>query len=270
MTIDNNFSFDGRHCLSDYGLIYVPSDTRPIIAPRAVVSYTVDGMSGTQAYGDQYVAEAYQETGVLYYTGRLDSETEARALWQRVAQWLGVGRRQLVWDCEPDHYIMAEIRQLHQGQYSWTDKALQVTWLCQPGRWDRHLQVDTVQLTSDAPSVTVAIHADTGEPAPMTITAAIDGSAAVTALEISAGGKRVSLTGMAMAPGTELLVQMEHPIGAIVTNAVGSSTQSAMPFMEQLDVLEIPAGGADVTVKASFDGADGLAVVTLAVRGRWA
>ena len=37
-----------------------------------------------------------------------------------------------------------------------------------------------------------------------------------------------------------------------------------------LDVLEIPAGGADVTVKASFDGADGLAVVALAVRGRWA
>lgn len=268
MTIDNNFSFDGLHCLSDFGLIYVPSKTRPMIAPRSVVSYTIDGMSGTQAYGDASVSEAYQETGVLYAAGDLPSETDARSLWRRVAAWLCAGRRQLVWDSEPERYITAEVTQLIGGEYEWVESGLQVTWLCQPYHWDRRLQATSVQLTSDAPSAAVTLHVDTGRPAPMVITAAASGSANLTALEISANGKRVSLTGMTLAPGAELRVQMAYPIGATITAADGS-TQSAMTYMGQLDVLEIPAGGAEVTVTVAFDGDGGVAAVALAARGCW-
>lgn len=268
MTIDNNFTFDGQHCLTDFGLIYVPSATRPAIAPRSVVSYTIDGMSGTQAYGDQHTAQAYQETGVLYSTGDLRSETEARALWRRVAAWLCAGRRQLIWDSEPDRYVIAEVTQLQDGKFTWVESGLQVTWLCQPYHWDRQLQATSVQLTGDAPAVTAALHVDTGLPAPMTITAAASGSANLTALEISMGGGRISLTGMAIAPGETLHVQMAYPIGATITAADGS-TQSAMACMEQLDVLAVPAGGAEVTVTAAFDRDGGTATVVLAARGCW-
>lgn len=268
MTIDNNFAFDGQHCLTDYGLIYVPSATRPTIAPRSVVSYTIDGMSGTQAYGDQHIAQTYTETGVLYYTGDLRSETEARALWRRIAAWLCAGRRQLIWDSEPDRYVIAEVSQLRDGKFAWVESGLQVTWLCQPYHWDRQLQSTSVQLTSDTPSAAVTLHVETSQPAPMTITAAVDGSASLTALEISMSDKRVSLTGMAIAPGESLQVQMEYPIGATVTTADGS-TQSAMACMEQLDVLAVPAGGAEVSVTASFDGDGGAVTVALAARGCW-
>lgn len=268
MTIDNNFSFDGQHCLADHGLIYVPAATRPIIAQRSVISYTIDGMSGTQAYGDQHTAQAYTETGVLYATGDLRSDTEARALWRRIAAWLCAGRRQLIWDSEPDRYIIAEVSQLQDGKFTWLENGLQVTWLCQPYHWDRQLQSTSVQLTSETPSTSTVLHVDTGLPAPMTITAVVEGSANLTALELALGDKRISFAGMAIAPGGTLQIQMEYPIGATITAADGS-TQSAMGCMTRLDELMIPAGGAEIIVSSAFDGDDGAAAVALSVRGCW-
>lgn len=268
MMIDNNFSFAGRHCLTDMGLIYVPTATRPIIAPRSVVSYTIGGMSGTQAYGDESIAEAYQETGVLYSAGDLRSETEARELWRRVAAWLTIGRRQLIWDSEPDYYIMAEATQLHMSEYGWLDGGLQVTWLCQPYHWERHLQVlAQAELTTAAPAMTAQLHAETGRPAPVTVSVDVTGTALLTGLEVSVGSKRVSLSKMALAGGETLEISMEHPIGATITHLDGN-VESALPCMTRLDVLEIPADGVAASATAAFSGA-GQAIVRLSARGCW-
>ena len=269
MTIDNNFTFDGRHCLSDMGLIYVPAPTRNLIAPRRVVSYAVGGQSGTVAFGDASVADEYQITGVLYSAGDLRSETEARALWRRVAAWLTVGRRQLIWDSEPERYIIAEVVQLPMSEYGWLDGGLQVTWLCQPYSWERHLQIAAqTELTVEYPTMAAQLHMETGRPAPVTVQVDVTGTAALTGLEIIVGGKRVSLTGMELVGGVELEITMEHPIGATVTWLDGSQS-SALPYMEKLEELQIPSGGADASVTATFAGDGGAAVVRIAARGCW-
>lgn len=269
MTIDNNFTFDDRHCLTDYGLIYVPAATRALIAPRSVVSYTIDGVSGTQAFGDDNTAQEYQETGVLYYVGDLPSDTEARALWRRIAAWLTAGRRQLTWDSEPDRYVVAEVQQLHQGKYGWLDGGLQVTWLIQPYTWDRQLQKQQITLTSASPSGLSVLHVDTGRPTPLTITAVVGGSANLTELEILLGSKIVRLAGMSCKPGETLQIRMDQPIiGAEITDSAGGVV-SAMQYMEALDFLEVSAGGAAVHVSAAFSSSGGSAEVTIAARGCW-
>lgn len=269
MIIDNNFSFDGRHCLSDMGLIYVPAPTRNLIAPRRVVSYAVGGVSGRVAYGDDSVADEYQTTGVLYAAGDLRSETEARALWRRVAAWLTVGRRQLIWDSEPDRYIIAEAVQLTMSEYGWLDGGLQVTWLCQPYSWERHLQIAAqAELTTDYPAMVAQLHVETGRPAPVTVQVDVTGTAALTALEIVVGGKRVSLAGMELVGGVELEITMEHPIGATVTWLDGRQS-SALPHMEQMEELQIPSDGAETSATATFAGDGGAAVVRIAARGCW-
>lgn len=266
--IDNNFTFDGLHCLADFGAIYVPSQTRPLIAPRSVVSYAIGGMSGTQAYGDASVAEAYSETGVFYPAGDLPSETEARAFWRRIAAWLTVGRRELIRDSEPERYVIAEVAQLQLGEYGWLDGGLQVTWLIQPYHWDRREQLHALTLTSAAPEASAALRVDTGRPAPVTATAAVLGDAPLTALEILVGGKRVRLSGMEIQPGEQLRITTAAPIGAVIIAADGS-IRDAMPCMEELEALEIPSGGADGSASAAFGSAGGRAEISIAARGCW-
>lgn len=269
MILDNNFTFDGQHCLSDMGLIYVPAATRSIIAPRKVVSYSIAGMSGTQAYGDASVAEAYTETGVLYSAGDLRSETEARALWRKVAAWLTVGRRHLIWDSEPGCYIVAEATQLHMSEYGWLDGGLQVTWLCQPYHWDCYPQLLLqTELTTAYPSVTAQLQADTGLPAPVTLAAKVTGTAALTGLEICIGGKYARLAGMELAAGTVLEITMDYPIGATITAPDGTQI-SALGYMVLLEELLIPATGAVASVSATYTGDGGASSVWLTAHGCW-
>lgn len=269
MTIDNGFSFDGRHTLADMGLIYVPAGTRPLIAPRRVVSYTIAGMSGTRAYGDASVADVCTETGVLYSAGDLRSETEARALWRRVAAWLTVGRRQLIRDSEPDLYVIAEAMQLHMSEYGWLDGGLQVTWQWQPYHWQRtQTMLAGAELTAAVPTMARWVTMDTGRPAPVTVQVAVTGADALTGLDVTVGSKRATLTGLELAAGDALEISMEDPIGATITAADGSLS-SALPCMVRLEELLIPAAGTGVSVTATFAGDGGVAQVRLMARGCW-
>ncbi len=238
--ICNNITFDGLHCLADMGLIYVPASTKPIVAPQRVYSYTIGGAPGTAAYGDQQTLMEYQMTGVFYPADDLANEIEARRLWRRIAQWLGVGRRHLILDSEPDKYIIAEVLSMDNDEYGWIDGGLQVTWLCQPYHWavkpeEIELQIDGKDTLLAGVGVT-SWYVETALPAPVDATITNDGTNTITMAGVRVGDKRVQFRDMELLPGERIELSMMVPIGAVIVAEDGAE-RSALEYMTTFERL---------------------------------
>lgn len=130
--MENGFTFNGQHSLYDFGLIAIRAKKRTICASSDVVSYAISGMDGTLSYGDQRSADEYTETVNLYANHALPTQEAATRLWRQVVSWLMCGRRQLIWDSEPDKYAMAEVTGVVGEASGWVDEGLSVTFKVQP------------------------------------------------------------------------------------------------------------------------------------------
>lgn len=237
----NNITFDGRHCREHMGLIYVPDKPEKIIAPQEVYSYRVGGVPGTVAYGDKQDAEPYTLTGTFYPAMDVGDEAAVRRLWRAIAQWLGVGRRQLIMDSEPDKYIIAEVQQMDCDEYGWVEDGLKVTWLCQPFHWavkPRELELSINGTKVEAATVTDRWTVETSLPTAVSARFTNNAAVAITSAFINVAGKQVSFSGMQLLPGECLEVVMTPPIGAVIIAADGSQ-RSAMEYMTAFEMLEI-------------------------------
>ena len=270
--IYNNLNFDGQHCLADMGLIYVPASTKPIIAPQTVDSYIIGGTSGTIAYGDQHTATQYQRTGIFYPADDIANEREAQRLWRRVAQWLGVGRRKLIFDSEPDKYIIAEVQQMDNDEYGWIDGGLQVTWLCQPYHWAE--QPDELTLTlpgsaSPLKGMQSGWYVETSLPAPVDAVVINQGAVTVTGINLTVNGKTVAFEGVELLQDERLEISMMTPIGAVIRAADGT-VRSAMDCMTSFEALQT-LGVTSVTVAISYaeEVEGGSALLKLMGHGCW-
>lgn len=70
-----NFSFDGKHCLRDFGCLYVAKKTRPISPASSFQTYKVAGQSGTASFGDKRIHEGKKNFRKihLYTSNRIDA-----------------------------------------------------------------------------------------------------------------------------------------------------------------------------------------------------
>lgn len=262
--IYNNISFDGCHCLDHMGLIYVPDRPEKIICPQAVYSYTVGGVPGTAAYGDQHVMEPYNLSGTFYPAMDIADEAEARRLWRKTAQWLGVGRRKLVQDSEPDKYIIAEIQEMDNDEYGWIDGGLHVIWLCQPYRWV--LYPDELSLTVGG-AVSSDWYVETSLPAPVDVNIVNSGTSMVNRVTVVVGGKKIAFEDLQLLPGEQLQVSMMTPIGAVVVAEDGTQ-RSAMESMTGFEQL-LANGKVSISCELDFAEDGGSALLRLMGQGCW-
>ena len=262
--IYNNISFDGYHCREHMGLIYVPDKPEQLIAPQTIYSYSISGSPGTTAYGDQHIIREYNLSGTFYPARDIDDEAEARRLWRGIAQWLGVGRRKLVMDSEPDKYIIAEVQSMDNDEYGWIDGGLHVTWLCQPYHWVLHPDELSLIVTGSASSDWCV---ETSLPAPVDVSIVNSGTVAVTSATVFVDSKCVVFEGLELLPDERLDITMMTPIGAVITSEDGEKI-SAMPMMKTFDQL-LASGKVKISCALNFAASGGSAILQLKAHGCW-
>ena len=255
-----NFTFDGLHCLRDFGCIFIADPTR-IVSPKTNrPEYSIAGMSGTILMGDKATHEPYMVPGVLVPIKTPQSAQAAQQLARRVAAWLKTGRRVLSWDYEPMHQHAAEVvAAIEWETKTWMDGGLAVTFKVQPYTYD--LTATVKQKTISAGTSTLLVPVSTGEPCPVSIKLTNTGSAAITRVRVAtAAGKAVELAkGMSLAAGAMLNLTMEPPIGAAITS--GGVTTNALRYAVKFDQLTL-AGPENLTIEV-----DGAATVVATARG---
>lgn len=264
MKIDNGFSFDGRHCLSDFGLICVKDEERTLTAPAEVVAYTIGGIQGTKAFGEHRIMQAYPMTVTLYADREMGSETDLTQLWRRAIAWLTSGRKQLIWDSEPDVYAMAEATEITGSVKDWIEEGMQVTWLIQP---ELHsIRPDRLSMNvQDNGWHDGILRINTCDPAPVSVCVAPEGSARLSSINVSVDGKQVLLTGLEAVAGDAVRIEMQTPIGAEIIHADGSK-ENALPHALVFDRL---TGDGSTAVAVMLGGQSPAAQVTFEAWGVW-
>ena len=262
--MDNGFYFDGKHSLTDWGVIAIKDKKRTIAAPGEVLSYRVGGLQGTVAFTDQQNLREYNVPVKLYAARDLGSETAATRLWRQLAEWLTVGRRKLIWDSEPDKYLLAECTELVGDPSGWIEEGLKVTFKVQPGL--RSVQPARLQMEiTDGDWHDGTMYVDSGLPAPVELRVTNTGDSTITGVcaVVNAGGIR--LDGLTLAARDTLLISMEVPAGAEILHPDGT-TENALPYALEFDYLET-RGITAASVKVEGSGARAEAVIT--ARGVW-
>ena len=191
--MENGFTFNGQHSLYDFGLIAIRAKKRTICAGSDVVSYSVSGMDGTLSYGDQRSADEYTETVNLYANHALPTQEAATLLWRQVVSWLMCGRRQLIWDSEPDKYAMAEVTGVVGEASGWVDEGLSVTFKVQPHL--HSLRANFAQKALEAAGTNLmAIAIDGDMPAPISFEMLNTGTRRLDGCRINVSGAIVEVS----------------------------------------------------------------------------
>lgn len=265
--MDNGFTFDGRHSMRDMGLIAIRDKKRVIASGGRVVSYAIGGRQGTMAYGDQQTLQEYSRAVTLYDAGILGSETAATARWRQAVAWLTVGRRQLIWDAEPDKYVMAEVTEVVGDDSTWLEEGMRVTFRVQPLR--RSVVPVTAGVTiTDGEAHSLTLSVDGPLPAPVCATITVSGTQHLTGAELALGDRDITLSGMDVAPGDAVQISTEVPAGIDILRD-GEVLMSALPYAERFELLE-GTGDAAAALQLTFAGSDGAAAeCVLSVRGVW-
>lgn len=263
--MDNGFWFDNLHSLGDMGVIAIRDKKRTVSAPGEVRSYTVGGMQGDLAFGDARELKTYTQTVRLYADRPLETDTAATAKWRELVAWLGVGRRPLVWDCEPDKQIMAEVVDYTGDPTGWVDEGLKVTLKCQPLMRSTIPTRRTIDV-ADGDVHVIQLRHRTMLPSPVDVDIRVQGAAPLTGCTIKMGSGTVGAIGMDVRPGETLRIGMELPAGAEIIHADGSA-ESAMRHLIAFGRLEAVCGD-ELRVSLIFSGV-GSAQVTAETRGVW-
>lgn len=255
-----NFTFDGLHCLRDFGCIFIADATRIVSPATNRPEYSIAGMSGTILMGDKETHEAYTVRGVLVPMKTPQSDQAAQQLARRISAWLKAGRRVLSWDFEPMHQHMAEVAAAIEWQSkTWMDGGMNVTFKVQPYTYDMTATVK--QKTVTAGTSTLLVPVSTGVPCPVSVKFTNTGATAITRVKVAtASGKAVELSkGMSLAAGAVLELSMEPPIGAAIT--ADDVTSSALRYAVRFDQLTLN-GPEYLTIET-----DGTATVVATARG---
>ena len=257
-----NFTFDGKHCLRDFDCIYVFNKSRPVSPDSHFHTFEVSGASGTLMYGDARTHDVLTHKGALYLMHTPGSDAAALRMYRQIGAWLKVGRRRLTWDYEPDRYLLAEIAAgTDYTETGWPDGGLEIAMRCQPLAYDLQEAMVSGTLT-DTAACALMLPLYTGEPAPVCCDITNTGAAVMTGVSVAVGDKQVTFTGLTLAAGQTLRVDMEAPIGATVGSA------NALPKATRFDYLTA-SGPATVTVTPTFGSGTKQATVRVHARGRW-
>lgn len=257
-----NFSFAGKHCLRDFGCIYVESGGH-IISPKVSRNaYEIAGMSGTVLM-DGEVYEPVTFGGTLFFDVSPPSQTAAQQMLRQIVTWLRQGRDRLVFDYEPDRYYLAEVNSESNWSYQeWIDGGLSITFECQPYAYNRAESIVRKAVTGSVAEL--SLMADTDIAAPLCVEIQNTGAATVTGATVIAQGKSAVFSGMRLTHGQTLRISMEPPAGANIDGA------DAMPTCQQFDHITMKRGANNITVVLTYaTGATTGALVTARVRGRF-
>ena len=106
-----NFSFNGLHCLRDFGCVYIANENGRTISPATERDeYDIAGVSGTVLIGQRAKHKPFTMSGVLVPMKTPKTLQAAQQLARDVAAWLKVGRRKLSFDYEPLYQHDAEVQ----------------------------------------------------------------------------------------------------------------------------------------------------------------
>lgn len=264
---EDNFLFNGRHCLRDFGCLYKEQTSGHIVLPKATYSeYTIAGVSGTVDMGLPPLYAPMEYKGALYPLTPMHSRTERQHLARQITAWLSCGRQRLIFDYEPDKYYLADVRrEVSLGYDKWLDGGLPLTMTLQPFAYN--LSEDSVTRTMDDTPATLRLSPATGLPAPVSVTVTNTGTAPLQGVTVTLGDKTIALVGMSMTQNRVLHIHMDAPILATIGQKAGEG-ENALPYVQRLDTLTLRSPQ-DITVRLAFGAGTPQATVRLACRGRW-
>lgn len=233
-----NFTFNGLHCLRDFGCVFIEESTRIVTPEREIDEYTIAGHSGTILMGEKENRKAYSIRGVLVPMQTPRSKTEEQALCRRISEWLHSGRQMLTWDYEPDHMHMADVVDAIEWETNtWMEGGILIRLHIQPDTYDIQASIGRKSVSAGTSSLSVPVLSPIPCPVSLEITATgAIGSVRVTTPE----GKSAAFSGMAMKSGDVLRISMDVPIGATITS--GGIETNALRYATQFDRLEITNG----------------------------
>lgn len=258
-----NFSFDGRHCLRDFGCVYVEKGGHTTTGKPVYDEHEIAGASGTVMMDAPALFKPFKLSGTLYKWGDIGSQREAQHLIRRLSAWLSAGRKPLKFDYEPGRYYMAQLDGETKWDYAgWIDGGQNIAFRCQPFAYN--VRADSATATTNGGGVDMTLVVDTGQPAPVEIEIANTGSAPITGVTVTMGGKTVTLAGMEMADGASLLISMEPPVGALFSGGV-----NALSYATRFDILRARPGANAVSAVLTYGEGDRGARVTATARGRF-
>lgn len=256
-----NFTFDGKHCLRDFDCFYIYKG-RPISGDSNFRTFEISGADGDLIYGDERTHETITHKGTLYLMHTPPTDAAAMRIYRQISAWLKAGRRRLIWDYEPEKFLLAEAAAgMDYTESNWPDGGMEISLRCQPLAYDlREAIAGGVIEDTAAHDYTLPLY--TGEPAPVCCDITNTGTAAITGAVLTAGARQVIFSGMALAAGQTLQISMETPVGASI------GADSALPKATRFDYLTAN-GPETVTVTLNFGSGTKQATVKAHARGRW-
>lgn len=257
-----NFSFGGLHCLRDFGCIYA-EDRGHAIAPQIRRNeYEIAGVPGTILMpGD--LPETLEFDGTLFFLRDPPSQAAAQQQLRRIAAWLTSGRQRLIFDYEPLRYYIASVDgELNWGFSDWIEGGLDVTFTAQPYAYA--LDETAASAMTGGTSAQVNFVLATGAPAPIRAEILNTGAAPVTGVTLTAGESAVQFSGMNIAPGEALRIDMEPPIGAEFSDG-----ENALPHAARFDFLAARNGPQSVSAALTYGSGTKGAKITIKARGRF-
>lgn len=256
-----NFTFGGRHCLRDFGAVYVEKSGHAMSPDIRRNEYEIAGMAGSILMpGD--LPQTLTFEGTLYFLDDPPTQAAAQERLRRMAAWLTDGRQRLIFDYEPGRYYMASVDSGTQWRHSGWMGGLDIEFTAQPYAYA--VQETRASASTTGTSAEITLTLDTGVDAPLSIAIANTGTAAITGATLTANGRTAAFTGMHLAPGASLDIEMEPPIGATL-----SSGESALPHAAQLDMLRAQRGAQTITAALTYGSGTKGAQITARARGRW-
>ena len=257
-----NFTFNGLHCMRDFGCIYIASGKARTVAPAMVRNtYEIAGVSGTVLLGELETYEPYKLSGTLVPMQTPRTMAAAQDLARRLSAWLQRGRGELCWDYEPFHLHYAEVISATSWETkTWMDGGLAFDFLVQPGTYN--LTPTAAQMTITGGKGELYIPVSTVLPCPVDIELINRGDQQVSHVKCTTPDGHVVELGksMELQPGDELYLTMHPPIGATIRS--NGSEINALQFAEKFDPLTLSAPGS-ICIEA-----DGLVSVKAVARGR--
>ncbi len=259
-----DFTFAGKHCYRDFGLLFEETGYQVLPAPDASI-YRIPGRDGTIRMADAG-RMVRTITGRLYLC-RADgvdaplSQGEARSRMHRVAEWLtGAGRAPLIMDYEPDKYYEAEVLDAPViSTEKWPNGCFEVTFVCQSAMLSVERGGVEKQGISE-PTLLLLFPLKTGMETPLVIDVWNTSDVPLTGVDLSLrDGSIFSVRGLSLGSGDQLTVDGEKQ--TVLVNgkdAFECYAGGAFPAItgEPNELRVTPYGGATVSALAS-------------IRGRW-
>lgn len=257
-----NFSFAGKHCLRDFGCIYVENGGHTISPKVTRNAYQIAGLSGTILMPGE-IHDVIPLRGSLFFEESPPSQAAAQNALRRIVAWLAVGRDKLFFDYEPNRYYLAEVNSQTDWTFAnWIDGGLDIQFECQPFAYNR--VESSVQVTVTGLGTTLQLVTNTGKPTPLCMDIKNLGSAIINSVTVTVDDKKAAFTrNLSITTNKTLYINMEAPAGATI------DTQDAMLTCTRFDYITVPQGPQRITVSLGYGTGTRNVIITAHARGRF-